>query len=142
MGPRPVSARHAVIGVVALLYAATALAFWKGLHEPDARRWRVAVGVLVGLGFVEKMAAVTVVLPLVAWLVSESCDVSGQVLVSGGGRLRAAMAVEGPPVDMRPGEIGAAVHLAMTAQPREAYGDAHLAFEAFMDGRPGLVAAT
>ncbi len=25
-----------------LLWSATALAFWKGLHEPDARRWRVA----------------------------------------------------------------------------------------------------
>ncbi len=25
-----------------LLWAATAVAFWKGLHEPDARRWRVA----------------------------------------------------------------------------------------------------
>ena len=24
-----------------LLWAATALAFWKGLYEPDARRWRV-----------------------------------------------------------------------------------------------------
>ena len=32
-----------------LLWAATAVAFWKGLHEPHARRWRVAVGVLLGL---------------------------------------------------------------------------------------------
>ena len=52
-----------------LLWAATAVAFWKGLHEPNARRWRVAVGVLVGLAFVEKMGAVMVVLPLVLWLV-------------------------------------------------------------------------
>jgi hypothetical protein len=51
------------------LWAATALAFWKGLHEPGARRWRVLVGVLVGLAFVEKMAAVLVVGPLVSWLV-------------------------------------------------------------------------
>jgi hypothetical protein len=51
-----------------LLWAATSLAFWKGLHEPQARRWRVAVGVLVGLAFVEKMAAVLVFLPLLAWL--------------------------------------------------------------------------
>ena len=49
-----------------LLWAATALAFWKGLHEPDARRWRVLVGVLLGLAFVEKMAAVLVLLPLLA----------------------------------------------------------------------------
>ena len=52
-----------------LLWAATALAFWKGLHEPGAGGWRVAVGVLVGLAFVEKMAAVLVLLPLLAWLV-------------------------------------------------------------------------
>ena len=52
-----------------LLWAATALAFWKGLYEPDARRWRVLVGVLLGLGFVEKMGAVFVLGPLLVWLV-------------------------------------------------------------------------
>ena len=52
-----------------LLWSATALAFWKGLHEPDARRWRVAVGILLGLAFVEKMAAVVVLLPLLFWLI-------------------------------------------------------------------------
>ena len=51
-----------------LLWAATAVAFWKGLHEPNARRWRVAVGILLGLAFVEKMAAVMVLLPLLLWL--------------------------------------------------------------------------
>ena len=51
-----------------LLWAATALAFWKGLHEPGARRWRVLVGVLMGLAFVEKMGAVMVLLPLLGWL--------------------------------------------------------------------------
>jgi 4-amino-4-deoxy-L-arabinose transferase-like glycosyltransferase len=51
-----------------LLWAATALAFWKGLYEPNARRWRVLVGVLAGLAFVEKMAAVFVLAPLFAWL--------------------------------------------------------------------------
>ena len=52
-----------------LLWAATALAFWKGLHEPNARRWRVAVGILLGLAFVEKMGAVVVLLPLLFWLI-------------------------------------------------------------------------
>ncbi len=52
-----------------LIWTATALAFWKGLHEPRARRWRVAVGVLAGLAFVEKMATVLVLLPILAWLV-------------------------------------------------------------------------
>ncbi|MGP0066382.1 MAG: glycosyltransferase family 39 protein [Isosphaeraceae bacterium] len=51
-----------------LLWTATSLAFWKGLHEPNARRWRVAVGILLGLAFVEKMAAVMVLLPLLLWL--------------------------------------------------------------------------
>jgi hypothetical protein len=55
---------------VLLLWAATALAFWKGLYEPGARRWRVLVGVLMGLAFVEKMAAVMVLLPLLGWLIA------------------------------------------------------------------------
>jgi 4-amino-4-deoxy-L-arabinose transferase-like glycosyltransferase len=53
-----------------LLWAAVAVAFWKGLYEPDARRWRVLVGVLLGLAFVEKMGAVMVLLPLIGWLVA------------------------------------------------------------------------
>ncbi len=51
-----------------LLWAATAVAFWKGLHDPHARRWRVAVGILLGLGFVEKMGTVMVAIPLLVWL--------------------------------------------------------------------------
>jgi 4-amino-4-deoxy-L-arabinose transferase-like glycosyltransferase len=50
------------------LWSATAMAFWKGLHESHARRWRVAVGILLGLAFIEKMGAVMVLLPLVLWL--------------------------------------------------------------------------
>lgn len=50
------------------LWAATALAFWNGLHEEKGRHWRVLVGVLLGLAFVEKMAAVGVLLPLLLWL--------------------------------------------------------------------------
>jgi hypothetical protein len=53
-----------------LLWVATALAFWKGLNEPEARRWRVTVGVLLGLAFVEKMGAVLVVVPLLAWMLA------------------------------------------------------------------------
>jgi 4-amino-4-deoxy-L-arabinose transferase-like glycosyltransferase len=51
-----------------LLWSATALAFWNGLHQPNGRRWRIAVGILLGLAFIEKMAAVTVLLPLLLWL--------------------------------------------------------------------------
>lgn len=50
------------------LWVSTAFAFWKGLNEPGARRWRVLVGVLLGLAFLEKMAAVGVLLPLLIWL--------------------------------------------------------------------------
>ncbi|WP_068878363.1 MULTISPECIES: SDR family NAD(P)-dependent oxidoreductase [unclassified Phenylobacterium] len=79
------------------------------------------------------------VAPLVSWLVSEACDITGQTLVSGGGRLRIATAVEGAPVRLD-GPIGAAVHAAIRAEPREAYPDSHAAFAAFMDGRPALAA--
>jgi 4-amino-4-deoxy-L-arabinose transferase-like glycosyltransferase len=53
-----------------LLWAATALAFWNGLHESNGRKWRVLVGVLLGLAFVEKMAAVMVLGPLLLWLLA------------------------------------------------------------------------
>ena len=52
-----------------LIWSATALAFWNGLHEPKGRRWRVAVGVLLGLAFIEKMGAVMVLFPLLLWLI-------------------------------------------------------------------------
>jgi hypothetical protein len=53
-----------------LIWAAAALAFWNGLREPDGRGWRVLVGVLLGLAFLEKLAAVGVLLPLMAWLLA------------------------------------------------------------------------
>ncbi|HKI19640.1 MAG TPA: glycosyltransferase family 39 protein [Isosphaeraceae bacterium] len=53
-----------------LLWAVTALAFWNGLHEPHGRKWRVLVGILLGLAFVEKMAAVMVLVPLLLWLLA------------------------------------------------------------------------
>ncbi|HET6970316.1 MAG TPA: SDR family NAD(P)-dependent oxidoreductase [Phenylobacterium sp.] len=79
--------------------------------------------------------------PLAAWLASEACDVSGQTFVVGGGRVRAAASVEGPPVALGD-DVGAAVRLALEARPRETYPDSHKAFAAFMDGRPALVAAS
>jgi NAD(P)-dependent dehydrogenase (short-subunit alcohol dehydrogenase family) len=91
-------------------------------------------------GLAERMDPAAVA-PLVSWLVSEACDVTGQTLVSGGGRVRVATAVEGQPVAIESGKIGAAVHAAMSAGPREPYGDAHQAFAAFMDQRPALAAA-
>jgi NAD(P)-dependent dehydrogenase (short-subunit alcohol dehydrogenase family) len=91
-------------------------------------------------GMAERMDPAAVA-PLVSWLVSEACDVSGQTLVSGGGRVRAAVAVEGQPVSLEPGRIGPAVRTALAAEPREPYADAHQAFAAFMDGRRTLAPA-
>ena len=53
-----------------LIWVATAVAFWKGLCEPNARKWRVAVGVLLGLAFIVKMGTVMVLLPLLLWLIA------------------------------------------------------------------------
>ncbi len=51
-----------------LLWVVAVLAFWKGLHDPNGRRWRVVVGVVLGLSFLEKMAAVVVLGPILIWL--------------------------------------------------------------------------
>ena len=53
-----------------LLWGATAVAFWNALHAERGGSWRFLVGVLLGLAFVTKMAALAVVLPLFAWLVA------------------------------------------------------------------------
>jgi len=53
-----------------LLWGATAVAFWNALHAKHGSGWRILVGVLLGLTFVEKMAAMAVVFPLFVWLVA------------------------------------------------------------------------
>ncbi|HWE38173.1 MAG TPA: glycosyltransferase family 39 protein [Isosphaeraceae bacterium] len=72
-----------------LLWSATAVAFWKGLNKPGARAGRVAVGVLLGLSFLEKAAAVVVLVPLVIWLTATR--LSPRALL----RLRLADVVDG-----------------------------------------------
>lgn len=54
------------------LWMLAAAAFWRGLNEPRARGARVALGVLLGLAFVQKTAAVTVLLPIAAWLAARA----------------------------------------------------------------------
>ncbi len=51
-----------------LLWPLTAIACWKGLREPEGRKWRVLVGVAVGLGFVVKMGTIMVLGPILIWL--------------------------------------------------------------------------
>ncbi len=53
---------------ILLLWPLTALAVWKGLNEPKGGIARVAVGILLGLAFLTKMAAVAVLLPIFAWI--------------------------------------------------------------------------
>jgi NAD(P)-dependent dehydrogenase (short-subunit alcohol dehydrogenase family) len=95
-------------------YAATAMT---QAHLPD------------GLG--DRMAPQAVA-PLVAWLASAACDVTGQTLLCGGGRVRAAFAVEAPLTPLAPEAMAASVHRAIAARPFETYPDAHQAFAAFM----------
>ncbi|RUL89191.1 glycosyltransferase family 39 protein [Tautonia sociabilis] len=51
-----------------MLWLLAAVSCWKGLTEPGSGRWRAAVGLLIGLSFLVKMAAVMVLLPILAWL--------------------------------------------------------------------------
>lgn len=53
-----------------LLWVAIALVFWKGWETSNARGWRCLLGILLGMAFLEKMATVTVLLPIVIWLVA------------------------------------------------------------------------
>ena len=97
-----------------LLWAATALAFWNGLHEEKGRHWRVLVGVLLGLAFVEKMAAVGVLLPLLLWLAA--------------GHLTRTLARPGSRADWIDGLVTIGAHAA--------------AARSGVSGDPGLAAAT
>jgi hypothetical protein len=51
-----------------MIWVALALAAWRGLTVPGARGARMAVGILAGLAFVEKMATIYALFPLLAWL--------------------------------------------------------------------------
>ncbi len=50
------------------LWAMACVAFWNGLYAPKRGRWRIVLGILLGLAFVEKMGAVLVLLPILVWL--------------------------------------------------------------------------
>ncbi len=67
-----------------LLWPLTVIAFWKGLREPGARRWRVLVGVAVGLGFLVKMGTIVVLGPILIWTVAARLP---RTLRSRGGRV-------------------------------------------------------
>lgn len=76
------------------------------------------------------------VAPLVAWLAGPACDVAGEVLVSGGGLLRAAAAHEAAPVRLAPAAVAGSVRSALTAGAWQRFPDAHQAFTALMASDP------
>ena len=53
-----------------VIWLLAAICFWKGVYEPNGRPWRIAVGILAGLAFVQKLGAVFVLVPLLGWLVA------------------------------------------------------------------------
>ena len=78
------------------------------------------------------------VAPLVGWLASEACDVSGEVLVSGGGLVRRASMGESDAMLLQPGRVGEVVH-ALASQTQHGYGDAVASFERLLQEHRALV---
>lgn len=98
----------------------------------EGRKQQVRVNVIAPYGFSQMTAPYMSasmaeafdparVAPLVGWLCSEACDVSGEVLVSGAGLVRRAVTGESEALSLDPGDPGAAVHgladAAVTAYP-------------------------
>ncbi len=71
------------------------------------------------------------VAPLVAWLASPSCDVSGEVLVSGAGLVRRALTGETDALALQPGQIAGVVHALQALAPRS-HASANDSFAAFV----------
>jgi NAD(P)-dependent dehydrogenase (short-subunit alcohol dehydrogenase family) len=71
------------------------------------------------------------VAPLVAWLAGPECDVTGQTFVVGGGGLGAAVAVEGPRVELSE-DVGESVRRALAGRPWRTFEDSHAAFAEFI----------
>ena len=78
------------------------------------------------------------VAPLLGWLASEACDVSGEVLVSGGGLVRRASIGESDAILLQPGHIGDMVH-ALASRSQHGYGNALASFERFRQEHAALV---
>ena len=108
----------------------------------EGRRKNVLANVIAPYGLSQMTAAhmsapmaqafdPALVAPLVSWLSSAACDVSGEVLVSGGGMLRRNGTGESEGVLLSPGDIGEAVH-ALREAPLHAYAAANQSFASFV----------
>ena len=75
------------------------------------------------------------VAPLAAWLVSEACDVSGEVLVAGAGSLRRARMLEGRVIPAGTA-VGKAVHAAVEDLPTATFPHANAAWDSYMSAVP------
>ena len=77
----------------------------------------------------------TRVAPLVSWLASEACDVMGEVLVAGGGRIARAAAVETASVALEPQTIPQIVRQ-LQREPMAEHPNATAAFLDFINDQP------
>ena len=82
-------------------------------------------------GDMERSFDPALVAPLVGWLCSADCDVSGEVLVSGAGLVRRAVVGETPSVALAPQAIAQTVH-ALHELPTRSYPTANDSFTRFL----------
>jgi len=81
------------------------------------------------------------VAPLVGWLASEACDVSGEVLVSGGGIVRRASVGESDALPLHTDHVGDTVH-ALPRQQQHSYASAVDSFAKFQQERAAVFKGT
>jgi NAD(P)-dependent dehydrogenase (short-subunit alcohol dehydrogenase family) len=79
--------------------------------------------------------------PLVSWLAAPACSLTGQVVVSGGGYVRLARAVEGPIIPLGE-DIAAALDMAGRFSEGAQFSDANAAFNAISDAATARPAAS
>lgn len=75
------------------------------------------------------------VAPVVSWLVSDACDVSGETFLAGADRIRRGTSMEGPLVRLDD-DVPAAIARAGGAGPLTRFAHANAAFQAFMTSTP------
>ena len=108
----------------------------------EGRRKNVLVNVIAPYGLSQMTAAhmsesmaqafdPALVAPLVGWLASPACDVSGEVLVSGGGMVRRSGTGETDGVLLQAGAIGPALH-GLRERPLHQHAGANASFVSFV----------
>lgn len=75
------------------------------------------------------------VAPVVAWLSSPACDVTGRTFLAGAGRIRRGHAVEGPLVRLSD-DVPASIHQADTLVNAQDFAHANAAFQGFLGQTP------